>query len=226
MSAIKQFVNNIPFVGGVVRRIYYALKPVSGSRSYWEERYKNGGNSGVGSYGKFAEFKAEVINSFVKDNEIESVIEFGCGDGNQLKLADYPHYIGFDVSKTSIALCREMFARDAAKSFHLIDEYAGETADLTLSLDVIYHLIEDDIFEYYMHQLFDSATRFVIIYASDTNENKGFENSHVGHRKFTVWVKENIRGWSLKQYIPNKYAFDGNNMQGSFADFYIFERIC
>lgn len=224
MSAIKQLVNGIPFVGGVVRWVYYALKPVSGSRSYWEERYKNGGNSGAGSYGKFAEFKAEVVNSFVKNNEIESVIEFGCGDGNQITLADYPHYVGFDVSKTSIARCCEMFARDAAKSFHQIDEYTGEMADLTLSLDVIYHLIEDDVFENHMRQLFNSATRFVIIYASDTNENKGYENSHVRHRQFTVWVKEHIVGWSLIQCIPNKHAFDGNNTKGSFADFYIYKK--
>ena len=226
MWAIKQFVNGIPFVGGVVRKVYYALKPVSGSRSYWEERYRKGGNSGVGSYGEFAEFKAEVINSFVTDNRIDSVMEFGCGDGNQVALANYPHYIGFDVSKTAVAHCRKMFAGDTTKSFHLLDEYSGQTADLALSLDVIYHLIEDGVFEDHMRWLFDSATRFVVIYSSDTDENRGYENSHIRHRKFTVWVQRNIKDWSLKQYVPNKRPFEGNNTKGSFADFYFFEKIC
>ncbi len=63
-----------------------------GSDKYWEQRYAVGGNSGVGSYGKFANFKAEVINKFVREHKIKSVIEFGCGDGNQLKLANYPSY--------------------------------------------------------------------------------------------------------------------------------------
>ena len=54
------------------------------SSKYWENRYKAGGNSGSGSYSNLAIFKAEIINSFVKDNKIESVIEFGCGDGQQL----------------------------------------------------------------------------------------------------------------------------------------------
>jgi len=32
------------------------------SNKYWEERYAKGGNSGKGSYGKSAIFKADVIN--------------------------------------------------------------------------------------------------------------------------------------------------------------------
>jgi hypothetical protein len=60
-----------------------------GSRAYWEERSAVGGNSGVGSYGKFAEFKAEVVSSFVDAYKINTVIEFGCGNGNQSRLTNY-----------------------------------------------------------------------------------------------------------------------------------------
>ncbi len=66
-----------------------------GSNKYWTQRYAEGGNSGAGSYGKFARFKAEVINKFVSEREIKSVIEFGCGDGNQLKLANYSRFSPF-----------------------------------------------------------------------------------------------------------------------------------
>ena len=41
------------------------------------------------------------------------------------------------------------------------------TADLALSLDVIYHLTEDTVFEAYMRHLFAAGSRFVIIYATD-----------------------------------------------------------
>jgi len=42
--------------------------------NYWENRYKNNGNSGAGSYGRLAEFKAEIINKFIADKNINSVI--------------------------------------------------------------------------------------------------------------------------------------------------------
>jgi hypothetical protein len=54
------------------------------SETYWIARYKRGGDSGRGSYGKLAQFKAGVINKFVEANKINTIIEFGCGDGNQL----------------------------------------------------------------------------------------------------------------------------------------------
>jgi hypothetical protein len=113
-----------------------------GSAAYWERRYKARGNSGIGSYGKFAQFKAEVVNAFVADRGIRSVIEFGCGDGNQLRLAGYPQYLGFDVSQTAMGLCKATFQSDPTKSFKLMREYANEKADLTVSLDVIYHFID------------------------------------------------------------------------------------
>lgn len=70
------------------------------SSEYWERRYAAGHNSGAGSYGALAEFKADVINRFVARNSVQTVIEFGCGDGAQLELADYRHYVGYDVSET------------------------------------------------------------------------------------------------------------------------------
>ena len=79
-------------------------KRVFNSKNYWEEHYQAGGNSGSGSYGRLASFKALIINEFVSENQISSVIEFGCGDGNQLALANYPEYVGLDVSPTTIKI--------------------------------------------------------------------------------------------------------------------------
>ena len=36
------------------------------SSNYWESRYKNGGNSGAGSYNQIAKFKTKIINDFIK----------------------------------------------------------------------------------------------------------------------------------------------------------------
>lgn len=201
------------------------FKRSQGSKDYWIQRYESGRSSGAGSYNKLAEFKAEILNAFVKEHNISALIEYGCGDGNQLKMADYPSYSGFDVSPKAIALCRKAFRTDPSKSFHLTDEYGGETAPLTISLDVIYHLVEDEIFEAYMRRLFDSSERFVIIYSSDIDNASAETAPHVKHRKFTAWVAANYPEWQLKSHIRNKYPFRGNVHEGSFADFFIYEKL-
>lgn len=194
------------------------------SADYWEQRYKKGGNSGVGSYGRLAVFKAHVINDFVAKNSITSVIEFGSGDGAQLDLARYPSYIGVDISPTIIDVARRKFSGNPSYRFvHASELGPGDTADLALSLDVIYHLVEDEIFNTYMKQLFSSATRYVIIYSSDV-ELPG-ESPHVRQRKFTTWVSSNQKNFQLVEKIPNPYPYSEEDSETSWADFYIFERL-
>jgi hypothetical protein len=182
--------------------------PFSGSGDYWERRYASGDTSGAGSYGEFAEFKAEVVNAFVAEHDVRSVIELGCGDGNQVALASYPSYLGFDVSATVVERCRDRFRSDATKSFEVLSAYRGQKADLSLSLDVIYHLVEDDVFESYMHTLFGAADRFVVVYSSDRDEPAGLRGAHVRHRRFTTWVEEHLPGWRLAERIPNRTVAD------------------
>jgi SAM-dependent methyltransferase len=224
--------SRVPILGALLGRIRRRLRrrtrrkgPFPGSAAYWEKRYSAGGNSGVGSYALFAEFKAEVLNDFVATHAVRTVIELGCGDGNQLGLAKYESYLGFDVSDAAVARCRERFGSDASKSFRPMSEYDGETADLTLSLDVIYHLVEDDVFERYLRTLFGASRRYVIIYSSDSDDNRGYEGTHVRHRKFTRWIQENLTGWKLSRHLPNRYPYRGDYRTGSFADFFLYERV-
>ena len=129
--------------------IYFRQLIFPGSQNYWEQRYSLGGNSGEGSYGKSAEFKSEIVNKFVRENCIDLVTEYGCGDGNQLTYAKYPQYIGLDISQKAIKLSSKIFLEDSTKEFYVYDPNQFETnqknfsAELVLSLDVIYHLVED-----------------------------------------------------------------------------------
>jgi SAM-dependent methyltransferase len=193
----------------------------AGSSNFWEENYRSGELSGPGSYGALAEGKARFLNAFVRDNSIGSVIEFGCGDGNQLSLAEYPRYVGLDVSKSAIGLCKGRFAADQHKSFFLyngeafVDHVGIFTADMAMSLDVVYHLIEDAVFETYMAQLFAAGQRYVIVYSSDT-EIRGTA-PHVRHRHFTPWVERNCPDWSLAEVRR------GPNEEPGRADFFVYE---
>ena len=75
MKSIVQKIIKIPFFYRLVERLYLLSFP--SSQFYCENRYKKGGTSGAGSYDRTARFKADILNSFVKENNIESVIEFG-----------------------------------------------------------------------------------------------------------------------------------------------------
>jgi hypothetical protein len=195
---------------------------------YWENRYARGKNSGSGSYGRLAEFKADYLNQFVSRNGIKSVIEFGCGDGNQLTLSRYPNYLGFDVSNTAVVKCRELFHSDASKQFRHMSEYRGERAELSMSLDVIFHLVVDEELDAYMRRLFDAGERFVIIYSS--NDPELFDiNEHVLHRRFTDWTGR-FSGARLVEKVSNPYPKSRQLEEGldnghySPCDFYVFEK--
>ena len=193
-----------------------------GSALYWERNYARGGSSRPGSYNRPAKAKAVFVNDFVRACEVTSVIEFGCGDGLQLSLANYPRYIGLDVSRSAIELCQRRFAADPTKSFFLYDgacfaDRAGLfVADLAISLDVIYHLTEDAVFKAYMTHLFAAGARFVIVYASNL-EIPGTA-PHVRQRHFTRWTEAHGQGWRLLQVTP------GPNPGPDGADFFTYER--
>jgi hypothetical protein len=220
---------NIPVIGpilsGLASKIHHKFY-FKNSSDYWEKRYKDGGNSGSGSYNQLAVFKAEILNTFVKENKITSVVELGCGDANQLKLLKYPKYKGYDVSNTILKTCSKTFANDESKQFDHISNFTFQKTDLILSLDVIYHLVENVVFEDHMKKLFDVNNKNVIIYSSNFDNN--FDNKeikHVRHRKFTNWVEKNAKDFKLDKFIKNKHPFKGDRTKGSLADFYFYSKI-
>lgn len=224
-AAIKRVLQNVPVVGPALQRTVGLIRKhptFLTSSQYWEDRYLTGGNSGAGSYNRLARFKSEVLNDFVRRTHVTSIIEFGCGDGAQLGLAEYPSYIGVDISRKAIDMCRQRYSDDPSKEFYTAHTLPLDArADLTLSLDVIYHLVEDPVFDGYMHQLFKTARKFVVIYASNTDQVLAIK--HVRHRQFTQWIERNRPDWGLREITKNKYPFDPSRPDDtSFADFYIF----
>jgi hypothetical protein len=193
------------------------------SYQYWNDRYLNEGNSGPGSYGRLSLFKADIINSLLSALNIQNSIEFGCGDGNQLSLINYKDYVGYDIAEKSITICKEKFKNSSNKKFFLFSEYDGRTADLSVSLDVLFHLIEDHIFINYLEKLFNSSNKYVIIYSSNSNEF-GKTALHVKHRNFLDYIDK--EKWELFKFIKNKYPYDKEDPNNtSFCDFFIFKKI-
>ena len=197
------------------------------SKDYWEQRYREGRTSGAGSYNRLAEFKAVVINDFVKENGVRSVVELGCGDGNQLQYMDYDEYLGLDVSRTAIELCKKKYSDDPSKNFSVIDDglRLDKKYELALSLDVIFHLVEDAVFEEYMGNLFSSSNKYVCIYSSNSDKQLKYFNlvKHVRHREFTKYADERFKDFELVSHIENRYPYKVLNQKNtSFADFYFY----
>lgn len=214
---------NIPIIDSAGRILYEYERRIESenfnSSDYWEERYESGGNSGDGSYDELAAFKADILNEFIQKNNIDSVVEWGFGDGNQLSLFRIPHYIGYDVAKTAVQICKDRFRDDKSKEFF---HYDGSLlnglhkSDMAISLDVLYHLVEDFKFENYMGNLFNSADRYVCIYSSNYNAKQ--DTAHVKRRKFSDYIENNFTDWELLKIVKNPY-------ETSHSDFYIYGKL-
>ena len=191
------------------------------SAAYWDLRYRRGGHSGAGSQGRLVHFKAGFINAFMAANRVEEVIDLGCGDGNLLSMLSVGAYTGVDVSPTVLAHMAQRFPGHRFLPFNSIAD--APPADLALSVDVIFHLIEDDVFARYMDALFTHARRFVLIYAS--NVDLVWPTPHVRHRRFSDHVARHCPGWHLAAHVPNRFAYDpARQAETSFADFFVYVR--
>lgn len=178
------------------------------SKEYWENRYRFGGNSGVGSQGVIAKYKAQVINDFVKNNNIQTACELGCGDW-LFSLFIIPKYTGYDVSEFIIDKNQRNYIDTFTTSMDDLTDY-----DLTISMDVILHLIEEDVYQQYMKDLFRLSNKFVIIYCTNKDEILG--GMHNRFRNFLPDVPENFE---LIEHLDNPHK--GSDTQ---ADFFIFKR--
>lgn len=161
----------------------------------WNNRYATGGNSGYGSYRKdLYEYKLNFIKKLIINQNIKSIFDYGCGDGNQLSEIvvgrDVESYIGIDISSYIIEENKKKY-KD--KIYYKHEEYEfdkKDTFDLVLSLDVLYHIMEENLFNQTLDNLFKLSKKYVLIYAVDKNL---LYSSHIHFRKFTNKIPNNYK---------------------------------
>lgn len=167
--------------------------------SYWNRRYRRGGHSGKGSRGTEAEEKARLVSQMVAKHEIGSLLDIGCGDGYVAALLDLGAcgYLGVDPAPHAIKLARK---RAPGLSFEVLKSQRPREAHL--SMDVIFHLVEEKSYRDHMKLLF-SAHRVVMVYASDYEEAGA---AHVLHRHWTSDVPEE---WWQTDMVPvtDRFSF-------------------
>jgi len=178
---------------------------------YWERRYRDGRTSGQGSEGAEARAKARHVNDVLKRHSITSVVDWGVGDGTVLGQIDttglYAYY-GLDVSRT--ILDKVAGEHPAANHhFHLVDDDSGYTAlaQLSMSMDVLFHFPDDEDYTNYVARLFNSATSFVLVYSTDYGPERTAR--HVMRRNFTKDFESLFPEWDLieKHDDPHRAGF-------------------
>ena len=170
----------------------------SATCKFWEERYKGGGDSGRGSYNtdhaNFFDFKTNYINNIIQEHKVKTINDFGCGDGNQIKdLRGFDTYKGYDISNEAVSKCSNKYENNPKYNFY--SEYKNwAKADLSMSLDVLYHIMEDDLWLLYINDLFNFSNKLVLIYSVDDDTLKA---PHVKSRNFTTYIKDNFLNYKL-----------------------------
>jgi SAM-dependent methyltransferase len=155
----------------------FAAARAAFSEIYAEGRW--GPGSGIGSLPENTRPYAAMLQAFLRDNAIRSVVDVGCGDWQFSRLIDWSgiDYRGFDVVPAVIEANRAAFGRPGIR-FDLLDDLAGlPDADLVLCKDVLQHLPIEDVAAYL--DLF--TTRFRHALVTNDIEPADWVNAQIGH---------------------------------------------
>lgn len=187
---------------------------------YWENRYKRGGTSGRGSIGELGKWKWEVIEKFAKPTD--DLIDVGCGDLSFWTGRDFPgRYTGIDVSQTIIERNRK-----SRPNLKFLCSSADElvdigTAGIVFCLDVLFHIMDDQIYEKTLSNLTKYSSDWIFIYTWSKSPFSGF-GARVQKVRYDL-VRGRIRN-ALSQF--NDITSDGRYQRHRKLDVYfpIFER--
>lgn len=155
---------------------------------YWERRYRTGGISGAGSRGSEAVVKAQLVQNLINVHDISSVLDLGCGDGYIASMIYAERYVGYDPSVSATKVAQEF-----CPHLEFVNEVPDEEFDLILSMDVIFHLVTDDLYRDYLELLFSERARQVLVYGTDQHLTGA---PHVLHRNWTPDIPD---GWTATE---------------------------
>lgn len=157
-------------------------------KQYWNDRYSNGHTSGNGSYGEELVKKID----FIKNLNINSISEIGCGDLNFAKslLIYYPGvpYVGQDISEVVIDRNKGVTPQIRVTT----DINKLPKGDLLLCMDVLFHITDDKEYEQMLETIKKKWTNYLAITAYEYDNDLG---NHVNIRKFdpSVFGKPLVR---------------------------------
>lgn len=155
-------------------------------KSYWNNRYLQGGDSGAGSQPGPIEKKVQWLSRL---DWISSVVEIGCGDfqfGRRLMdRLPSARYWGYDVSQVVVERNQKLYGLPRVQFFPVAHGYPAGVhfpmADLLMCVDVLFHVIDDGDYCEMIQSLRDAKWRYLAVTAY---EYDGPSSEHLRIRKF------------------------------------------
>lgn len=163
-------------------------------KEYWDGRYKERLGSGEGSRGDLLEYKAKYLNDLFKKYEVESVFDFGCGDGYLANLLECKQYFGVDISQHAAQQCRELvkkpnfvfeqghfgnYGADVIK--RKFNNLFGVDVDAVMCIDVLYHIMDENLVEIVLQSMFGAKAKIVITYTIPNKNMDGKKHGGIFH---------------------------------------------
>jgi len=185
---------------------------------YWDRRYRDGRTSGEGSEGETARLKGVHVTDVINRFDVQSVIDWGVGDGVVLAHIDTSRlagYGGIDVSHSIIDRVSKTH-EGPNRVFMYADKVRADLTrcDMALSMDVLFHFPDEVDYRHYLDQLFTSAVRYVLVYSTDYGPNQTAR--HVLRRNFTA---------DLDKLFPDWKLIEGHGNNPQVADFYLYQKV-
>jgi hypothetical protein len=162
------------------------------SREYWDRRWRYGPPC-PGSNGAEAVAKAEWVNAVVRDLDVKTMVDGGCGDGSQALMFDVPVYLGVEVAESAyrFAARRLRACPNRAVVLAAPGTQLSVRADLSASLDVVFHLVDEYEYEEWLGNVFGSGRRFVAVHGTN------YESEPEAHMRHHAIVDDAPREFRL-----------------------------
>jgi SAM-dependent methyltransferase len=132
------------------------MELVMNMREQFERIYESDewGGSGGGSMVEHTRGYVEFLRRFLKEKQIKTVVDFGCGDWQFSQYIDWTEvdYCGYDIVRSVVATNRRLFTKPNV-TFH---DFEGglatlPPADLLLAKDVLQHWSNASIQAFFPH---------------------------------------------------------------------------
>lgn len=169
------------------------------SKEIWKNR---AANSGLGSRGARANYKADYISNFVKENKIDKIIDFGCGDLIVAKDIEVGNYVGVDIVDHKLPPKEEIKPNSFKVIVSSFDEFdENETSQLVINLDMLYHILENEskYLEDTIETLYNASEEFIIIYAQDSFRSDIKWSGHMFNSPWRQILENNYKVELVKQ---------------------------
>ena len=172
-----------------------------------------GNGSGKGSTIRYNKKYIEYLENLIKEKNIKSVLDLGCGDWQFSKVVNYDNvnYLGVDCVESVIQYNVKNYKKNnidfKCNSIFNLDDFFNTDIDLVIIKDVLQHLSDNEI-EEVLTKLLKKPFKYLLITNAYSKEKiKRDVNNRYRYAKL------NVNHYPLNKFFNNKNILDKFNYQ-------------